>query len=194
MVALIHEMTSGISLRIIDYVSNPYQSKIGSKIDQTRVCQVMESKDAMSTKQRRFSKISQWTFLVVSLIALQLIAGGPFMPHMAAIAALIATFVSMVLVVIIRFIEEVLSLFSIGGVLIGVLLLFGFLYGGFMVVILAAIAVLGGGRWVGVLVPEIVLFSGQYWILLLAFAFEIGMAVWNLDFITRAVNLFQTTS
>lgn len=152
----------------------------------------MESNEATYTKQWQFSKISQWIFLAVSLIALQLIAGGPFMPHTAALAALIATLVSMILMVIIRFIEEVVSLFSLGGVLVGVLLLFGFLNGGFMVVILAAIAVLGGGRWVGVLVPEIVLFSGQYWILLLAFAFEIGIVVWNLDFVTRAVNLFQT--
>jgi hypothetical protein len=99
----------------------------------------------------------------------------------------------MILVVIIRFIEEVLSLFSLGGVLVGVLLLFGFLNGGFMVVILAAIAVLGGGRWVGVLVPEIVLFSGQYWILLLAFTFEIGMVFWNLDFITKVARILQIT-
>ncbi|MHA2004638.1 MAG: hypothetical protein ACW960_11090, partial [Candidatus Thorarchaeota archaeon] len=89
-------------------------------------------------------KLSQWIFLVVSLIALQLIAGGPFMPHMAAIAALIATLVSMILMVIIRFTEELLSLFSIGGVVLGVLFLMGFLYGGFMIVILASILVLGG--------------------------------------------------
>ncbi|MHA1936423.1 MAG: hypothetical protein ACW97A_14210 [Candidatus Thorarchaeota archaeon] len=152
----------------------------------------MESKNSLYTQERRYSKISQWMFLGVSLIVFQLIAGGPFMPHMAAIAALIATLVSMVLMVIIRFTEEILSLFSMGGVVLGVLFLFGFLYGGFMVVILTAILVLGGGRWVGVLVPDIVLFSGQYWILLLAFAFEIGMVVWNLDFITRAANLFQT--
>ena len=152
----------------------------------------MESKDTTYSNHRWFSKLSQWIFLVASLITLQIIAGGPFMPHMAAIAALIATLVSMVLMVIIRFTEEILSLFSIGGVVMGVLFLFGFLYGGFMIVILATIMVLGGGRWVGVLVPEIVLFSGQYWILLLAFAFEIGMVVWNLDFITKAANLFQT--
>jgi hypothetical protein len=153
----------------------------------------MESKDTMHSNDKRFSKISQWIFLVVSLIALQLIAGGPFMPHMAAIAALIATLVSMVLMVIIRFIEEILSLFTIGGVLLGALFLLGVLCGGFMIVILASILVLGGGRWVGILVPEIVLFSGQYWILVLAFAFEIGMVFWNLDFITRAAHLFQTT-
>ncbi|MHA2041479.1 MAG: hypothetical protein ACW975_06395, partial [Candidatus Thorarchaeota archaeon] len=138
-------------------------------------------------------KLSQWIFLVVSLIALQLIAGGPFMPHMAAIAALIATLVSMVLMVIIRFTEELLSLFSIGGVVLGVLFLFGFLYGGFMIVILASILVLGGGRWVGVLVPEIVLFSGQYWILILAFVFEVGMVFWNLDFITKVTSILHIT-
>jgi hypothetical protein len=153
----------------------------------------MESKDTMDSNHRRFSKLSQWIFLVVSLIALQLIAGGPFMPHMAAIAALIATLVSMILMVIIRFTEELLSLFSIGGVVLGVLFLMGFLYGGFMIVILASILVLGAGRWVGVLVPEIVLFSGQYWILLLAFIFEIGMVFWNLDFITKVTNILQIT-
>jgi hypothetical protein len=127
------------------------------------------------------------------LIALQLIAGGLFMSHLAGIAELIATLVSMVLMVIIHFIEEFLSLFALSGVLIGVLLLFGFLYGGFMVVILPTIAVLGGGCWVGGLVPEIVMFSGQYWVLLLAFAFEIGMVVWNLDFITKVTNILQIT-
>ncbi|MHA2004639.1 MAG: hypothetical protein ACW960_11095 [Candidatus Thorarchaeota archaeon] len=41
--------------------------------------------------------------------------------------------------------------------------------------------------------PEIVLFSGQYWILLLAFIFEIGMVFWNLDFITKVTNILQIT-
>jgi hypothetical protein len=153
----------------------------------------VESPDTKYTNHRRSSKISQWIFLTISLIALQLIAGGPFMPHMAALAALIAALVSMVLMVILRFTDEILSLFSIGGAVMGVLFIFGFLYGGFMIVILAAIVVLGGGRWVGVLVPEIVLFSGQYWILVLAFVFEIGMAVWNLDFITKVMSMLQIT-
>ena len=113
------------------------------------------------------------------------------MPHTAAFAALIAALVSMVLMVILRFTEEILSLFSIGGVVLGVLFIFGFLYGGFMIVILAAIVVLGGGRWVGILVPDIVLFSGQYWILILAFVFEIGMAIWNLDFITKIIGMLH---
>jgi len=115
------------------------------------------------------------------------------MPYTAAIAALIAALVSMVLMVILRFTEEILSLFSIGGVVLGVLFIFGFLYGGFMIVILAAIVVLGGARWVGILVPEIVLFSGQYWILILALAFEIGMVFWNLDFITKVVSMLHIT-
>ncbi|MFW9804808.1 MAG: hypothetical protein ACFFFC_19285 [Candidatus Thorarchaeota archaeon] len=153
----------------------------------------MESEEAMFSNHRWFSKISQWIFLVVSLIAFQLIAGGPFMPHMAAIGALVAVLVSMVLMVFIRFIEELLLLFSIGGILVGILMIMGSLLGGFMMVILAAILILGGGRWVGVLVPDIVLFSGQYWILILAFAFEIGMVIWNLDFITRVIGVRHMT-
>jgi hypothetical protein len=124
---------------------------------------------------------------------LQLIAGGPFMPHIAAFAALIAALVSMVLMVILRFTEEILSFLSIGGVVLGVLFILGFLYGGFMIVILTAIVVLGGSRWVGILVPDIVLFSGQYWILILAFVFEIGMAIWNLDFITKVIGMLHIT-
>ncbi|MFX0053928.1 MAG: hypothetical protein ACFFAX_12085 [Promethearchaeota archaeon] len=153
----------------------------------------MESEDAMNSNHRRFSKISQWTFLTLSLIALQLIAGGPFMPHTAAIAALIAALVSMVLMVILRFIEEILSLLSMGGMVLGALFILGFLYGGFMIVILGAIVVLGGGRWVGILVPDIVLFSGQYWILILAIVFEIGMAIWNLDFVTKIIGMLHIT-
>ncbi|MFX1417097.1 MAG: hypothetical protein ACFFC0_09805, partial [Promethearchaeota archaeon] len=105
--------------------------------------------------------------------------------HTAAIAALIATIVSMTMLFVMRFADELLSLFSMGGVLIGVFFMFGFLYGGFMVVVMAAIVILGAVHWIGVFVPEIVLFSGNYWILLLSFAMEIGMAVWNLDLITR---------
>lgn len=153
----------------------------------------MESEETMFSNHKWFSKISQWSFLVASLIVFQLIAGGPFMPHMDAIAAIIAVLVSMVLMVFIRFIEEILNLFSIGGILVAILMIMGFLCGGFMMVILAAILILGGGRFVGFLVPDIVLFSGQYWILILAFAFEIGMVIWNLDFITRVAHLFQAT-
>ncbi|MFW9913920.1 MAG: hypothetical protein ACFFEU_15680 [Candidatus Thorarchaeota archaeon] len=153
----------------------------------------MESKDTLNSNHRRFSKISQWIFLTISLIMLQLIAGGPFMPHTAAFAALIAALVSMVLMVILRFTEEILSFLSIGGVVLGVLFILGFLYGGFMIVIMAAIVILGGGRWVGILVPDIVLFSGQYWILILAFVFEIGMAIWNLDFITKIIGILHIT-
>ena len=131
--------------------------------------------------------------MTISLIALQLIAGGPFMPHTAAFAALIAALVSMMLMIILRFTEEILSFLSIGGVLLGVLFILGFLYGGFIIVIMAAIVVLGGGRWVGILMPDIVLFSGQYWILILAFGFEIGMAIWNLDFITKVIGMFHIT-
>jgi hypothetical protein len=151
----------------------------------------MESEDKNNTNHRLFNKLSQWILLAVILMVLQLIAGGPFMPHMAAIAALIAAVVSMVLMVVIGFANELLTLFSIGGVVLGVLFLFGFLCGGFVFVILIAIVVLGGGRWVGVLVPDIVLFSGQYWILVLAFVFEIGMTFWNLDFITKVMNLLH---
>ncbi|MFX1262786.1 MAG: hypothetical protein ACFFAZ_11905 [Promethearchaeota archaeon] len=153
----------------------------------------MDSEETMFSNHRWFSKISQWIFLVASLIVFQLIAGGPFMPHMAAIAAIIALLVSMVLMVFMRFIEEIFTLFSIGGVLVGVLIVMGFLCGGFMMVILAAILILGGGRWVGFLVPDIVLFSGQYLILILAFAFEIGMVIWNLDFITRVISMLHIT-
>jgi len=153
----------------------------------------MESTDTRFTKQWQYSKISQWIILTMSLIALQLTAGGPFMPHTAAIAALIATLISMTLLLIMRFTDALLSLFSMGGVLIGVFFMFGFLYGGFMVVVMAAIVILGGVHWIGVYVPEIVLFAGNYWILLLAFALEVGMAVWNLDLITRVVHLVQPT-
>jgi len=115
------------------------------------------------------------------------------MPHTAAIAALIATLVSMTIIFVMKFTDELLSLFSMGGILIGVFFVFGFLYGGFMVVVLAAIVVLGGVHWIGVYVPEIVLFSGNYWILLLSFALEICMALWNLDLITRVAHLVQPT-
>ncbi len=153
----------------------------------------MESTDTRFTKQWQYSKITQWIILTVALIVLQLTAGGPFMPHTAAIAALIATLVSMTIIFVMKFTDELLSLFSMGGILIGVFFVFGFLYGGFMVVVLAAIVVLGGVHWIGVYVPEIVLFSGNYWILLLSFALEICMALWNLDLITRVAHLVQPT-
>ena len=153
----------------------------------------MESTDTRFTKQWQYSKITQWIILTVALIVLQLTAGGPFMPHTAAIAALIATLVSMTIIFVMKFTDELLSLFSMGGILIGVFFVFGFLYGGFMVVVLAAIVVLGGVHWIGVYVPEIVLFSGNYWILLLSFALEICMAFWNLDLITRVAHLVQPT-
>ncbi|MFX0046321.1 MAG: hypothetical protein ACFE8Z_10780 [Candidatus Hermodarchaeota archaeon] len=115
------------------------------------------------------------------------------MPHTAAIAALIATLVSMTFLLVTRFADELLSLFSLGGILIGLFLFFGFLYGGFILVVIAAIVVLGGGHWIGVYVPEIVLFSGNYWILLLSFALEVAMAIWNLDLITRVIHLVQSS-
>ena len=115
------------------------------------------------------------------------------MPHTAAIAALIATLVSMTFLLVTRFADELLSLLSLGGFLIGIFLFFGFLYGGFILVVMAAIVVLGGVHWIGVYVPEIVLFSGNYWILLLSFALEVGMAVWNLDLITRVAHIIQPT-
>ncbi len=151
----------------------------------------MESTDTRFTKQWQYSKISQWIILTISLMVLQLTAGGPFMPHTAAIAGLIATVVSMTMLFVLTFADELLSLFSMGGILIAVFFLFGFLYGGFMVVVMAAIVILGGVHWIGVFVPEIVLFSGNYWILLLSFALEAGMAVWNLDLITRVAYLVQ---
>jgi hypothetical protein len=153
----------------------------------------MESTDTKFTKQWQYSKVTQWIILTLILIVLQVTAGGPFMPHTAAIAALIASLVSMTILFVMRFADELLSLFSMGGVLIGVFFLFGFLYGGFMVVVIAAIVILGGVHWIGVYVPEIVLFSGDYLILLLSFALEVGMAVWNLDLITRVAHLVQPT-
>ncbi|UCH05011.1 MAG: hypothetical protein JSW05_02305 [Candidatus Thorarchaeota archaeon] len=152
----------------------------------------MESTDTKFTKQWQYGKISQWTILTLSLMALQLTAGGPVMPHTAAIAALIAALVSMTLLLFKRFTNELLALFSFGGILIGLLLLFGLLYGGFIVVVMAAIVILGGVHWIGVYVPEIVLFSGNYWILLLAFVLEGGMMVWNLDLVTRVAHFLQT--
>lgn len=111
------------------------------------------------------------------------------MPHIAAFAAMIATLISMVLLFIMRFVDEILSLFTLGGVVIGVLIIMGFLYGGYMIVVVAAIIALGGTHWVGVLVPEIVPFAGQYWILLMSLAFEIGMSFLNLDLVSRAARM-----
>jgi len=137
--------------------------------------------------------MTQWIILTVFLIALQLTAGGPFMPHSAAIAALIAALVTMVLLFFMRFTDELLSLFSMGGVLLGIFFLFGFLYGGVMVVVVAPTVIIGGVHWIGVFVLEIVVFSKHYWILLLAFELEISMAFWNLDLITRVSHVIQTT-
>ncbi|MFW9799606.1 MAG: hypothetical protein ACFFD9_04170, partial [Candidatus Thorarchaeota archaeon] len=162
------------------------------KVDSSQRCHPMERSEIRFTREWSYGKVTQWAMLTVALMILQLGTGGPFLPHVAAIAAAIATFVTIVILLIVQFGNSVLTLATLGGILVGILLSLGVLMGGFFLMTMVAIVLLGGTHWIAVLVPGIAQFLGHYLVLFLSFIIEVSLTRWNLDFITRALDIIQT--
>ncbi|MFQ5833285.1 MAG: hypothetical protein ACE5H4_11315 [Candidatus Thorarchaeota archaeon] len=152
----------------------------------------METTEDSFMRQWSYGKVTQWVLLTIALMALQLGTGRRFLPHMAAAAGAIASLATIVIFLLIRFANSVLRLLTLGGILVSVLFFLGLLLGGLFVVIVVAIVLLAGSYWIAVLVPGIAQFSGQYLVLFISFIIEVILTRWNLDFITKVLQLVRT--
>ncbi len=151
----------------------------------------METTEDSFMRKWSYGKVTQWVLLTIALMFLQLGTGGPVLPHMAAAAGVIASLTTIVIFLLIRFANSVLRLLTLGGLLVSILYSLGMLLGGLLMVVVVAIVLLTGSYWIAVLVPSIAQFSGQYLVLFISSIIEVVLLRWNLDFITRALQLVQ---